>query len=292
MPVAAGHDESAVNTNTGYVTGPGTGRRDPPNTWDLSRQDMGRWALALMLAAVLHLSPLLTALPLSKVPEIETARAIEVEIVPPPKPKAAKKAKPPEKPKPPPQEARKPEPQEPEPKKPESREPEAKKPEPGKVEPKQPEPKKPAVNQVLPAPKKKPDEKKKTEPPAAKAKPRKTPKQTARLPVKKNLRAPGASTSKDPVANWLHTVRSKLRQGNLYPAEAQAQRLRGRVVVSFIIDKTGRVVDFWIARSSGSTILDRAAASALVNAVPFPRMPKEMNRQSIKLSYKVDFAPK
>lgn len=264
-----------------------TGKREP-----LSHRDAGRWAMAVVLAAALHLSPLLLVLPLSKVPEIETAKAIEVELVEPPRKKPKPKPKATEKPKPPPQAASKPEPAKEEPKKAA----------PEKTEPKKPEAKK-AEPQKLPAAKKAPEKEKKAEKPKAapkkkkpapktvKTRPKK-PKQTAKARTDKKVRAPSGSTSKDPVANWLYVVRSKLRQPNLYPPEAQARRLRGRVVVSFIIDKSGRIVDFWIARSSGSNILDRAAASALVRAVPFPKMPKEMNRQSIKLSYKVEFAPK
>lgn len=48
-----------------------------------------------------------------------------------------------------------------------------------------------------------------------------------------------------------------------YPATAREQRLEGVVLLSVLVDTSGRVVDVNLATSSGSPILDEVAASAV-----------------------------
>ncbi len=47
-----------------------------------------------------------------------------------------------------------------------------------------------------------------------------------------------------------------------YPAAAREQRLEGVVLLSVLIDTSGRVVDVNVATSSGSSVLDEVAVSA------------------------------
>ncbi len=302
MDTDAGQDELALR------------RRPAPPATPTTRRDVARWTAAVVLAAAVHLSPILLVLPLSKVPELETAKAIEVELVPPPKPRPAPKpaqkaeAKPPAKPAPEKKPAPEPEKKAvkpakpPEPPKQAEKKPEAEKKAPEKKAEKKPDaeakkPSRPVEKAKLPEPAKPPEKKVEKEPgpdkkkpeAAARPKPTKSPKQTARVPkVSKKTKQAGKG-GQDPVASWLFVVRQKLRRAKRYPDEARAVGLQGRVAVSFIIDKNGKVVDFWIAKSSGSRVLDHAAASALVRALPFPKMPREMKRDSIKLTYAVDY---
>ena len=48
-----------------------------------------------------------------------------------------------------------------------------------------------------------------------------------------------------------------------YPAAARAERLEGLVVLAVLVGANGRVVDVSVASSSGHTVLDQAAASAV-----------------------------
>jgi len=48
----------------------------------------------------------------------------------------------------------------------------------------------------------------------------------------------------------------------LYPAAAREQRLEGLVVLSVLVDSSGRVEDLSVATSSGSSLLDEAAVGA------------------------------
>ena len=48
-----------------------------------------------------------------------------------------------------------------------------------------------------------------------------------------------------------------------YPAAARAERLEGLVILAVLVGANGRVVDVSVASSSGHTVLDQAAASAV-----------------------------
>ncbi len=64
----------------------------------------------------------------------------------------------------------------------------------------------------------------------------------------------------------------------------------GKVVLEFTIKKNGRVVDSKVYGSSGNKELDESALMAVQKASPLPRLPLNLNQES--LTVKFDFVVK
>lgn len=64
----------------------------------------------------------------------------------------------------------------------------------------------------------------------------------------------------------------------------------GKVVLEFTIKKNGRVVDAKVDKSSGNKELDESALKALHRASPLPRLPLNLNQET--LTVKFDFVVK
>ena len=91
------------------------------------------------------------------------------------------------------------------------------------------------------------------------------------------------------VSNYPGKVASKLRRSLRYPREAKRQRIRGEVVVSFVVTGNGGVSNIRIARSSGFPVLDEAARDAVRRAAPFPSIPPNDGRSSWPFSVPLGF---
>ncbi|MBW3097716.1 energy transducer TonB [Pseudohoeflea coraliihabitans] len=91
------------------------------------------------------------------------------------------------------------------------------------------------------------------------------------------------------ISNYPGKVASKLRRALRFPREARRQRLKGDVVVSFVVAGNGGVSSIRIARSSGVAILDEAAREAVRRAAPFPPIPREAGRKSWRFSVPLGF---
>lgn len=93
------------------------------------------------------------------------------------------------------------------------------------------------------------------------------------------------------VANYLARVQDWLRRYNRYPEAARRAGLQGRVAVTFVIDRWGRVLSFSVLRGSGQPVLDAAARDLLRRASPLPPMPAAMARRipTMRLAYTVEF---
>lgn len=63
----------------------------------------------------------------------------------------------------------------------------------------------------------------------------------------------------------------------------------GTTVVSFTIDRSGRVVSREVARSSGSPILDEAALALINRANPMPRFPAAMSQESVTFTVPIRY---
>lgn len=73
---------------------------------------------------------------------------------------------------------------------------------------------------------------------------------------------------------WEAAIQKQIRkldqQGDLYPAEAIAQKLEGTAVVLFVLDESGKVVAARLETSSGHKILDEAAVRAIYTLHSLP----------------------
>ncbi|HEX3483554.1 MAG TPA: energy transducer TonB [Micropepsaceae bacterium] len=74
-----------------------------------------------------------------------------------------------------------------------------------------------------------------------------------------------------------------------YPETAKLRHQEGVVSLRFTMDRTGRVLTFDIAKSSGSAALDAEAHELIQRAQPLPPLPAEFGRDSLDLVVPVEF---
>lgn len=82
----------------------------------------------------------------------------------------------------------------------------------------------------------------------------------------------------DSRALYLRELAARLSQVKHYPQLAVALRQEGTVLVSFQIDRDGRLLAWSIASSSGHDTLDREVGRMIAAAAPFPPFPPSWNQ--------------
>ena len=79
-----------------------------------------------------------------------------------------------------------------------------------------------------------------------------------------------ASNAGPSIAERFATIRQRVHEVLVYPPIARARGVAGKSQIEFAINSEGRPVDIRTLQSSGSPILDRAAARAIRDAAPLP----------------------
>ncbi|WPZ35139.1 TonB family protein [Thalassobaculum sp. OXR-137] len=74
-----------------------------------------------------------------------------------------------------------------------------------------------------------------------------------------------------------------------YPRRARSRRQEGVVMLYFVMDRAGNVLDYRIDRSSGYDLLDREVEQMIQRAQPLPPMPAEMTQARLELVVPVQF---
>ncbi|HEY2772890.1 MAG TPA: energy transducer TonB [Candidatus Binatia bacterium] len=82
---------------------------------------------------------------------------------------------------------------------------------------------------------------------------------------------------------WLH------RHKEEYPVLAKRRGLQGHASVRIRIDRSGRVLEASIVRSTGQDLLDQAALDLVRRASPFPAIPPEYPDASFEFDAPVDY---
>ncbi|MGC2423276.1 MAG: TonB family protein [Nitrospirota bacterium] len=73
--------------------------------------------------------------------------------------------------------------------------------------------------------------------------------------------------------SYLHGLKQRIEEGWEYPDIARRDGIQGDLVMQFTIQKSGKVTDVAILKSSGYPMLDEAAKKALFDASPFNPLP-------------------
>lgn len=92
-----------------------------------------------------------------------------------------------------------------------------------------------------------------------------------------------------PPPDYLGRIRAQLERCKQYPLSARMRRIEGDVVLSFVIDRSGRVLNHRIARSSGHPMLDEAVDAMIRKASPLPPMPQSMTQAEMAISVPIAF---
>jgi periplasmic protein TonB len=88
---------------------------------------------------------------------------------------------------------------------------------------------------------------------------------------------------------WQKAVALHLNKHKKYPTEARLRGEQGVALVSYSIDRSGKVTAARLDKSSGSTLLDQAALDALNRASPFPAPPAELAEVTFKFAQPIQF---
>ncbi len=91
---------------------------------------------------------------------------------------------------------------------------------------------------------------------------------------------------------WQRKLVVHLNKFKRYPPEARAARKEGDVIISFMIDRFGRVIQQGVATGSGVASLDAAALAILERAGPLPAPPNEIDGNSFSLSLPIEYRVK
>lgn len=81
-------------------------------------------------------------------------------------------------------------------------------------------------------------------------------------------------------------IRQMIAQNTQYPRRARKRQQEGTVLLSFTIQKNGLVSGVKIIKSSGHSLLDKNAISAIQKTAPFPK-PPFMAELKIPITYKL-----
>lgn len=89
---------------------------------------------------------------------------------------------------------------------------------------------------------------------------------------------------------YVSELRDWLERHKRYPRLAQLRRQEGTVVVRFVMDRDGRVVDARVAESSGHRSLDQEAVAMVRRAAPLPGFPPEIREPRLSILVPVRFS--
>jgi protein TonB len=98
-----------------------------------------------------------------------------------------------------------------------------------------------------------------------------------------------SSKPSEATLTWHRSLVLHLNKHKKYPHEARKNGEEGIVAVSFKLDRSGKVIDTHLDKSSGSALLDKEAIEVLTRASPFPQPPSDVADVTISLSLPIQF---
>ncbi len=90
--------------------------------------------------------------------------------------------------------------------------------------------------------------------------------------------------------SWQTLLVRKLQRYKRYPGGAQARNEQGTVLLSFTVDRNGRVLAHRVVHSSGHTDLDNEVMAMIERAQPLPPFPRGMDEPQISLTVPIRFS--
>ncbi len=91
-------------------------------------------------------------------------------------------------------------------------------------------------------------------------------------------------------SSWQTVLVKHLQQFKRYPSEAQERGEEGVVLLSFSVDRNGRVLARQVLRSSGYPVLDDEVMSMIERAEPLPPFPASMPEPKLDLTVPIRFS--
>ena len=86
---------------------------------------------------------------------------------------------------------------------------------------------------------------------------------------------------------WGAKIRARIERRKRYPSGASGS---GRTVVRLTVSRTGQLLNYRIAKSSGSAAFDQAALTAVARAGKFPAAPKKLGLSQLTFNLPMNFS--
>lgn len=91
-------------------------------------------------------------------------------------------------------------------------------------------------------------------------------------------------------SSYAALIAARLNKFKRYPPQARQDETEGEVVLSLVLEASGKVRSAQIQQSSGTELLDEAALSMVHRAQPFPAFPNELRQDLLRFNIPVTFA--
>jgi protein TonB len=89
---------------------------------------------------------------------------------------------------------------------------------------------------------------------------------------------------------YLEGLRRAIESHKFYPKRARRRGEEGQALVAFVVQADGHITDVEVRRSSGSKLLDEAAAEALEKLARYQPIPEALRRRRWPLRVPINFA--
>jgi TonB family protein len=104
--------------------------------------------------------------------------------------------------------------------------------------------------------------------------------------------SPQTSVSKDSILNeYYGKIWAKVKEEWTIPENLlkEKEMVDIETTIDLIIDRDGKLQKSWFEKRSGNAIYDQSAMRAIMKAVPFPPLPKELNEKTLEIG--IRFSP-
>ncbi|MBF0455733.1 MAG: energy transducer TonB [Magnetococcales bacterium] len=91
------------------------------------------------------------------------------------------------------------------------------------------------------------------------------------------------NTKKIKYASYFGVLKRGIKGNWSYPEKARQRGIKGDLLLSFSIDRQGKLVNITLHRSSGKLILDQAAIQAIRQTAPFPPLPGDWTMDQLNV---------
>ncbi len=92
-------------------------------------------------------------------------------------------------------------------------------------------------------------------------------------------------------ASYFATIKEQIQRVWSYPEQAAINGLQGELLLQFVLDRSGRIVDISLIDSSGHKILDVAALDAVKTASPFNPYPPTIRKKKLRIIASFRYKP-
>ena len=103
--------------------------------------------------------------------------------------------------------------------------------------------------------------------------------------------SPGSNAAtRAAMAQWRDLVAARLQQNKRYPRDAEARHETGAAVLTFSVNRAGKVLSARVVKSSGHAVLDDEVLEMVHRAEPLPAFPPAMTQAAIQLTVPIQFS--